>query len=56
MRAARAQSWRRCARSPASRNPPPFAGREFTRTDRLFIRFAVYGECRKAGGGVARTC
>ena len=29
-------------------NPAPFAGREFIRTDRLFIRFVVYGEMAKA--------
>jgi VWFA-related protein len=28
----------------ANRETTPFAGREFTRTDRLFIRFAVHGE------------
>ena len=28
----------------AAANPAPFAGRDFTRTDRLFVRFAVYGD------------
>lgn len=27
----------------ATRQPVPFAGREFNRTDRLFVRFSVYG-------------
>ncbi len=28
-------------------HPPPFAGRDFTRADRLFIRFAVYGSAAR---------
>ena len=36
------------------RQATPFAGREFGRTDRIFVRFAVYGAAAAAAGVTAR--
>jgi hypothetical protein len=33
----------------ASPDPAPFPGREFARTDRLLVRFAIYGDLDPAG-------
>jgi len=33
----------------ASPDPAPFPGREFSRTDRLLVRFAIYGDLNPAG-------
>ena len=38
----------------ADKATTPFAGREFTRTDRLFIRFSVYGEAARQADVSAR--